>query len=73
MKVFTLIEADRYIKVDDKGIFFSKENCCFERPAVVDLKNLGCQIVCKFPEIDVRLVKKLASFWWASANVIDYK
>ena len=29
MKVFTLIEADRYIKVDDKGIFFSKENWPF--------------------------------------------
>ena len=29
MKVFTLIEADRYIKVDDKGIFFAKENWPF--------------------------------------------
>lgn len=29
MKVFTLIEADRYIKVDDKGIFFTKENWPF--------------------------------------------
>jgi len=29
MKVFTLIEADRYIKVDDKGIFFSKDNWPF--------------------------------------------
>ena len=29
MKLFTLIEADRYIKVDDKGIFFSKENWPF--------------------------------------------
>ena len=29
MKVFTLVEADRYIKVDDKGIFFTKENWPF--------------------------------------------
>ena len=37
MKVFTLIEADRYIKVDDKGIFFSKENWPFNDTATTEI------------------------------------
>lgn len=35
MKKFTLIEEDRYISIDDIGIFFEKENWPF-----VDIKNL---------------------------------